>query len=140
MDKNTKKFALGAVVAGAVGYVAGILTAPKSGKETRKDIQTAASKAIAEAEKKLKAAQTELSDLIEKGKKQALKLKDKAKHELDAAIDNATEVKQKARELLSAARNGEADDKELQGAIDEVKKAMTHLNKYIKTNDQEKKT
>jgi gas vesicle protein len=38
MSKKTKRFAIGALIVGAVGYVAGILTAPKSGKETRADI------------------------------------------------------------------------------------------------------
>ena len=54
MAKNTGKWAAGAVVAGVAGYVAGILTAPKSGKETREDIKHAATKAKTEAEKKLK--------------------------------------------------------------------------------------
>lgn len=34
-----KKLAIGAIVGAAVGVVAGILTAPKSGKETRDDIK-----------------------------------------------------------------------------------------------------
>lgn len=33
------KFALGALIGVAAGFVAGILTAPKSGKETRQDIK-----------------------------------------------------------------------------------------------------
>jgi len=40
MSKDTgKKVALGALIAASVGYVAGVLTAPKSGKETRQDIK-----------------------------------------------------------------------------------------------------
>ena len=37
-DSTGKKVAVGAVVAAAAGFVAGILTAPKSGKETREEV------------------------------------------------------------------------------------------------------
>ena len=45
MSKRSRNFALGTAVAAAVGYLAGVLSAPKSGKETRKDIARTASKA-----------------------------------------------------------------------------------------------
>lgn len=50
MKKGTK-YALGTAVAAGIGYVAGILTAPKSGKETRQNIQDQAIKAKKESEK-----------------------------------------------------------------------------------------
>lgn len=37
-SKNVKNTVVAAVVAGAAGFVAGMLLAPKSGKETRQDI------------------------------------------------------------------------------------------------------
>jgi len=58
MNKSTKRLALGTVFAAAVGYLTGILTAPKSGKETRKDIKDAAEHGMAEAEKQLKKLHT----------------------------------------------------------------------------------
>lgn len=39
---NKSKFALGAIMGAAAGIVAGLLTAPKSGKMTRQDIKTKA--------------------------------------------------------------------------------------------------
>ena len=36
---NKSKFALGAIMGAAAGIVAGLLTAPKSGKMTRQDIK-----------------------------------------------------------------------------------------------------
>lgn len=36
---KTSKLAIGAILGAAVGIAAGILTAPKSGKETRQDIK-----------------------------------------------------------------------------------------------------
>lgn len=132
MGKNTGKFAIGALVAGAVGYVAGILTAPKSGKETRKDIHDAAVKAKTEAEKKLKELHSELSKLIDKGAKEVQTLKEKAKKELDGALKKAGESRQKAREVLSAVRDGQADDRDLQKAIEDVRESIDHLNAYLK--------
>ena len=40
------KFVLGALVGAAAGVVAGMLTAPKSGKETRADIKSKAAKRV----------------------------------------------------------------------------------------------
>lgn len=40
----SNKLALGAIIGAAVGVVAGVLTAPKSGRETRDDIRRKAEK------------------------------------------------------------------------------------------------
>lgn len=45
------KFALGALLGAAVGVAAGILTAPKSGKETRADLKAKADEAKKKADK-----------------------------------------------------------------------------------------
>lgn len=45
------KFALGALFGAAAGFVAGILTAPKSGKETRADLKVKADEAKKKADK-----------------------------------------------------------------------------------------
>lgn len=132
MKDTTKKLALGAVVAGAVGYVAGILTAPKSGKETRKDIKDTAGRVIAEAEKRLKVLHTELAQLLTEGKAVAEKLSGKAREELEKAMAAAVNVKEKARELLSAAHEGTAENKDLEKAVKEANKAVEHLKTYLK--------
>jgi gas vesicle protein len=49
-----KKVAIGSAIAAGVGYLTGILTAPKSGKATRQDIKKATAKKAKEAEKELK--------------------------------------------------------------------------------------
>jgi gas vesicle protein len=131
MGKRVKDFAVGAALAGLAGYVAGILTAPKSGKETRKDIERAATKAKAEAERRLKALQSELGELIHKGRDQAKTASDSAKSGLDDAISRAVQAREKARELLSALHEGDAEDKDLQKAIDDVKDAIEHLKQYL---------
>lgn len=128
---NGKNMAVGALLIGLAGYVTGLLTAPKSGKETRKDIQMKASQAKAEAEKRLKSAHSEIDELIAQGKKIAGSAKSTAKVGLDDALNKAQAAKAKAREMLSAVHEGDADDKDLQKAINEVNSAIDHLKKYV---------
>jgi gas vesicle protein len=127
-----KVVAASAVLLAGAGYVAGLLTAPKSGKETRNDISKSASKARIEAEKKLKKLHSELQDLIDEGEVRSKKLKSKAKQELDDAIIEAKRAKEKARELLSAIHHGDADDPNLQAVINEVKLAQKNLVTFLK--------
>lgn len=133
MKKASQKFAVGATIAAAAGYLAGILTAPKSGKETREDIQHGAAKARSEAEHQLKNLHSELNGLINDGKSQANKANDKVKKELAEVLAKAHVAKDKAREMLSAIHEGDAEDKDLQKAIDEVTKAIKHVKKYLKS-------
>ncbi|OGL29357.1 hypothetical protein A3D14_01150 [Candidatus Saccharibacteria bacterium RIFCSPHIGHO2_02_FULL_47_12] len=139
MKDKTKKIALGAAIAGAVGYVAGILTAPKSGKETRKDIEKTTTKAWSETEKTLKSAHSELNDLLEKAKKEAGPLKDKAKKGLDEAVVAAVAAQKKAREVLSLAHEGATDDKELDKVVKDVTKAIDDLKTYLTKNQKPSK-
>ena len=132
-DNNTgKKIAIGAAVAGVAGFLAGILTAPKSGKETRQDIKKTANNVKREAEKKLKELSAELTDLISKGQKLAKEQGGKAKAGLDVALVRAQEAQQKVKVVISAQKSGETDEPELKKAIAEAKKARDELVKYYK--------
>lgn len=131
MRKSTKKWAIGSIIAALAGYLAGILTAPKSGKETRKDVHDAALKAKTEAEKKLKQLHSELEGLIGKGTTRAKQLKSEAQKELVAILAKAQVTKDKAREILSAVHEGGADDNDLQQAVSDANKAVEHLKKYL---------
>ncbi len=57
------KFAIGALIGAAIGAAAGILTAPKSGKETREDLKKKADSVKADAEKKAGEAAEGAKDL-----------------------------------------------------------------------------
>lgn len=127
-----RNVAVGTILAAGAGYLMGVLTAPKSGRETRKDIRRAAQKAKAETERKLKKAHTELVDTLQQVSKTAQKTRTKASAELQAALKQAEKVRQKTRQLLSAVHEGEAEDQDLQRALDEVKSALGHLKKYVK--------
>lgn len=126
-----RNLAVGGLVLAGASYVAGILTAPKSGKDTRKDIRKAALKARRDTEKKLKKAHSELNDVIDEVTSTATKAKTTADKELKAALATANNVKQKTRELISAIHEGEADDKDLDKALDEVKKAIKHVKSFV---------
>lgn len=139
MAKAKGKLALGGLILAGVGYVAGILTAPKSGKETRKDIKNTAVKAKGEAEKQLKNLHSELGDLVEGGKKQAAKLTATAKKDAHKAVEIGQQARDKAKQVLSALHEGESDDKDLQQAIDEAGKAVNNLKKYVTKNAKSKK-
>ncbi len=132
MGKHAGRFALGALFAAAAGYVAGILTAPKSGKETREDIKNAANKKIAEIERELKKKHTELTALIKDASERAQQAKGTVKKEIEDRVDKAMRAKDKVRIALSGVRDGETSDSDLQKAIDEAEKAVEHLKKYLK--------
>jgi gas vesicle protein len=126
-----RNLAVGGLAIAGLSYLAGILTAPKSGRETRKDLQKAALKAKAESERKLKKAHSELSDLLDQASKTADRSKTKLTDEWKSIIEHAESVRNKSRELLSAVHEGEAEDRDLQRAIAEAKKSITHVKKYI---------
>lgn len=136
MSKNDKSalklVAIGGIVAGAAGYVAGLLTAPKSGKETRGDIKDAANETYAKAEKELKKLNAELSKAIDEAKIKGDKLSAKAKNEVSELIEKANDTKEKVREVISAIHEGDAEDKDLKKAVKEAKKALDALNSYFK--------
>lgn len=134
MNKKSK-FAVGTLIAAAAGYVTGLLTAPKSGKETRNDIKETANKAKSDAEKQLKHAHSELNNLLDDAGKLATKAKGQIKKDLVLIVEQANKVRQKSRVLLSAIHEGEAEDKDLQKALDDVKKASDHLKKYLTKNN-----
>jgi gas vesicle protein len=127
---NGKKWAIGAVLAGIGGYVAGILTAPKSGKETRQDIKEEASKLRSEAEKKLKELHTELDVVLGQAKGKAADVKSTA----GKAVSAAETAKDKAKEILSSIHSGEATNKDLDAAIKDAHKALDNLKKYVQTD------
>lgn len=133
MAKNfMKKITIAIGLAGLAGYLAGILTAPKSGKETREDIKQATRTGMSEAEKQLKRALAELGELIDEAKKRGNELGDKANKELSDLGDRAKVAREKAREVLSAIHEGDAEDKDLQEAVQQANAAVKHLRAYLK--------
>ncbi|MEO5627813.1 MAG: YtxH domain-containing protein [Candidatus Saccharimonadales bacterium] len=129
-----KNVAIGAAIAGVAGYVAGILTAPKSGKETRKDIKDKAIQTKVEAEKQLKKLHSQLDDLLNQGKELSSKLSDSAKAEWVKLAATAVTSKDKVRAVLSSIHEGGTDDKDLQKAVSDATTAVDHLKDYLAKN------
>jgi gas vesicle protein len=127
-----RKFAIGAAITAVAGYIAGILTAPKSGKDTRQDIKEKATETYAAAEKELKKLHTELDNLIEEASDRLSSLKGSSDKNLENIVEKSRDAKQKTRELLSTLHDGEADDKDLKKAIQEASKAIEHLRDFLK--------
>jgi gas vesicle protein len=128
---TTKKWAIGTLFAAIIGYLAGLLTAPQSGKKTRADVKKVAEQTMIEAEKQLKKLHTQITEVITQGKEKVVTLQGAARKELQIAIDKAMAAKEKARELLSALHEGGAEDKELQKAISEATEAIDHLKIFL---------
>lgn len=127
-----KKFAVGALVAGVVGFLVGILSAPKSGKETREDLKDTTKIAISRVEKDLKIAHTELKDSISSVSSNLKTTSLQAKSDLKKALDKAKKSQAKVRVALSSIHDGKSDDPELKLALKEAKSAKEHLRKFLK--------
>jgi gas vesicle protein len=131
MGRLLRKFAVGTALAALAGYVAGVLTAPKSGRETRQNLIDTASRSKTQAEKELKRLHTELNALIEESKQKGSVLGEKAATELSVLLEKAKDSKEKARSVLSAIHEGDSEDKDLAKAIQEANKAIEHLRSYL---------
>lgn len=126
-----RKFAVGAGIAAATGYLAGLLTAPKSGKETRQDIKQATEKGKSEAEQQLTKLHNELDAAVTKAKALSGKTSGKAKKELDTVVSTGETVREKLNGLMGMARKDKAMDKDLKKAVADAQAAIEHLRKYL---------
>lgn len=127
-----KKIAVGAAVAGAAGYLVGVLTAPNEGKKTRKQLKKSAERSIGDAEKQLKQLHSELGDLVEDAKTDGKEMSGRMQKKFGSAIENARDAKDKLREVLSAVHEGEASDKDLSKALEDARRAVDHLKQYLR--------
>ena len=130
--KTAKRIALGAAIAGAAGFVAGILAAPKSGQETRAELSRAKGKKASAVEEQLHTLQGELGDLVNEAKGKGDDLGWKAQKELRKLVDSARDAKDKAATVLGAVQDGKASDKDLHKAIVDAKHTIEHIKDYLK--------
>lgn len=133
MSGKKGTFLKGTIVGAALGALGGILFAPKSGKETRKDIADAAVKAKKTAEEKLKVAYKELGEIAEKAKAEAADLKGKAKTEYEKVANKLEGVQIRVKELISSVREGEIDDKDIDKVLAEAHKLVDEVGKKLKS-------
>jgi gas vesicle protein len=130
--KLLRKIALGAALAGAAGYLAGLLTAPKSGRAIRKDISDAAGSNLSDIEKQVKELQSELGDLLDSTKAHSGEYSGKAQDELKNLLGKAKDSKEKMRKVITAVRDGdETNDKDLKKAMTDARHAIKHIKDFI---------
>ena len=125
-----RKIAIGSAVAGLAGYLAGILTAPKSGQQTRQDISKKAGDFKNDAEAELTNLNQELQDLIKKTKVKTVALSSTARAEFNEAVVRAKDAQNKTTQILKAAKSGEASDPDLNKAVKQAKQALKNLGKF----------
>lgn len=124
-----KKFGLGILVGAVAGVVTGILTAPKSGKETRQDLKNKAGEMKGTAERKLKDAHKELDKLAGEAKAKAKGLQGKAKKEMDGYAKKAEDLKQRVKNAITSIKSGDDDNDD--ATIDQLLKDLSALKDKI---------
>jgi gas vesicle protein len=87
-------FFMGLLIGGALGALAGIFFAPKSGKELRSDIKEKGSEVLKDAKGIYADASTKAKEIIKEARHQAEELKKEADRHL-------SEARQKAKEILA---------------------------------------
>lgn len=124
-----KKLGLGIVLGAIGGVVAGILTAPKSGKETREDIKKKAIEAKGSAERKLKEAHKELGKVSDDAKARAKNLQGKAQEEMNSLGDKADELKDRVKAAITSVKSGDDDNDD--ATVDNLLKDLSAIKDKI---------
>lgn len=93
------KFALGTIFGAVAGLAAGILTAPKSGKETRAELKVKAEALKSEATKKVETAQSKANEV-------AGDVKDKATGVAQDVKVRTEDLKDRTERAVDGARKG----------------------------------
>lgn len=124
-----KKFGVGVLLGAAAGLVTGLLTAPKSGKETRQDIKNKAGEWRGAAERKLKEAHKELDKLAGEAKAKAKGLQGKAKEEMEGYAKKADELKERVKSAITSIKSGDDDNDD--ATIDKLLKDLAALKDKV---------
>lgn len=131
MSTKKSNVVLGVLVGIGVGYVSGILTAQKPGKETREDIANFAKKTRDQIQDKVHAKHEDLVIAVRQAEDKLKSIKASSREGLRKAIDAAKKAKEQTKTVIAAMHRGTADDEDLQQAIDEANSALNHLKEYL---------
>lgn len=131
MAKDVKNIGIALIAGLAAGYALGVLTAPKSGKETRDDIREAGSKAYKAAEARLKGSYEDLSGVIAKAGHQTKKLSKKGHEELDGLLAAAHDAQGRVKQLITSVRRGDATEEQYEDVVIAAQVAKDELEDFI---------
>lgn len=111
----------------ALGYALGVITAPRSGKQTRRRIKKSTKKSVRDIERDLKTVYSQT--------KATLNIVAKDNPEVTAKIKNAKEAAQKSqskvKNLLSAIHGQDNVDDDLEAALKDAKSVLQDLKQFI---------
>jgi gas vesicle protein len=96
-NNQGKGLLIGLLIGGAIGALAGLLFAPKSGRELRQDIKSKSDEYLDDAERYVNDAKTKAKDLINEGKRRSEKLISDAKTKSDELLKDAEKVFKEAK-------------------------------------------
>ena len=128
MKKNT--FAKGTIIGAVIGAVAGVLLAPKSGKETQEDIKRKVKGTYLELVENVNSLSDQVGGKVDTLKVAAKDLKGEAKVESQELIRRAEVLKQDLR--ISGANLAKNGGKSKDSAIKQVKLLMTEGSDVMK--------
>lgn len=139
-------FVKGTLIGAIIGTVAGILLAPKSGKETQDDIKRSVRGAADDLYGKLEALSNDVAGRVDNLKEAAKDLRGEAKEESQELIRRAEVLKQDLRiAATNLAKNGaETKDtamknvKTLMGEGSDVMKELERLTKRLASSAKDK--
>jgi|SRR5579862_2271277 len=132
-SKNVgRKIAFGAALAGVVGYITGVLTAPKSGKETRADISAKAGEVKAGSLDQLEKTHKDLADALKKAQGKTKALGAQARVEFNEAVIRAKDAQNKTSAVIKAIKRGEAEDSDLNKAAKQARQALKNLGRFLR--------
>jgi len=133
-DSHTgRKVAAGALFAGISGYLAGLLTAPKSGEETRAQLADKADDLKSDAAIQLEKAHVELGETLKAAQIKTTTLSAQARDEFNEAVIRARDAQNKTKLVLKAIKDGQAEDPELNKAAKQIKQAQKNLSRFLKS-------
>ncbi len=100
MTMKTSDFLKGALIGGLIGAAAGILFAPKSGKETREDIARKTDEIIKKAKEEYEVALEKSKKAYETAIRKAKEIQSMAREKVDDVEESVTELTEKGKETL----------------------------------------
>ncbi len=107
-NNSVKGFLIGFLAGGAVGAIAALLTAPKSGKELRGDIKQKSGEYLDEADKYFMEKKNQASKMINEGKRKYSMILNDVKSKPVTILKDAEEVyndaKVKTKEMLHSGK------------------------------------
>ena len=136
MKKNSRNIVFSAVVIGAASYLAGILTAPKKGSETREDIRHASVNAKISLEKSLKKLYADSSRQIERALNVNHELTKQTKRELDLLIASVKHATEKIKIYLTSIRDGDIEEEEITLLLTDGRDNTERLKLFVDTIEQ----